>query len=130
MPDSPKILLLDDDQDLLELYREILQRLPEHPEIKTATSAARAIAMLEAEPIDLLVTDIVMPKMDGLQLLTIVRQRWPQLRTVIVNRRAGRSNQAARSRRGRGPVLCQACHQRGGASVCGRNLEPLAGSGR
>lgn len=84
MPDSPKILLLDDDQDLLELYREILQRLPEHPEIKTATSAARAIAMLEAEPIDLLVTDIVMPKMDGLQLLTIVRQRWPQLRTVIV----------------------------------------------
>ncbi len=84
MPDCPKILLLDDDQDLLELYRDILQRLPEHPEIRTATSAARAIAMLDADPFDLLITDIVMPKMDGIQLLTIVRQRWPQLRTVIV----------------------------------------------
>ncbi|MDB6068393.1 MAG: hypothetical protein JWR26_4601, partial [Pedosphaera sp.] len=32
MSDRPKILLLDDDQDLLDLYKEILSQLPSHPE--------------------------------------------------------------------------------------------------
>ena len=61
-----KILLLDDDQDLLELYREMLARLPSGPEIHTATSGARAIALLESESFSLLISDLNMPKMDGL----------------------------------------------------------------
>ncbi|HXT41707.1 MAG TPA: response regulator [Candidatus Angelobacter sp.] len=79
-----KILLLDDDQDLLELYREMLARLPSQPEIHTATSGARAIALLESEPFSLLISDLNMPKMDGLQVLTIVRRKFPQLRTAVM----------------------------------------------
>src|SRR5437899_3549821 len=79
-----KILLLDDDQDLLELYREMLARLPSQPEIHTATSGARAIALLESEPYSLLISDLNMPKMDGLQVLTIVRRKFPQLRTAVM----------------------------------------------
>ena len=45
-----KILLLDDDEDLLELYREILSRLPSKPQIYTVPSGARAIALLESAP--------------------------------------------------------------------------------
>src|ERR1700761_1937302 len=80
----PKILLLDDDKDLLELYQEILTQLPSHPEIFTSTTGARAIAMLEAEPFTLLVSDLNMPKMDGLQVLSIVRRKFPDLRTVVL----------------------------------------------
>src|ERR1700679_4138240 len=80
----PKILLLDDDKDLLELYREILSQLPSRPEIFTSTSGARAIAMMEAEPFTLLVCDLNMPKMDGLQVLSIVRRKFPELRTVVL----------------------------------------------
>src|SRR4029453_15191012 len=79
-----KILLVDDDPDLLDMYREILAQLPSRPEVHTATSGARAMAMLEAEPFRLLISDLKMPKMDGLQVLSIVRRKYPQLRTVVL----------------------------------------------
>lgn len=79
-----KILLLDDDPDLLEVYQAILSRLPSKPEIRTATSGHRAVAMLEDEPFRLLISDLKMPKMDGLQVLSIVRKKFPELRTVVL----------------------------------------------
>jgi CheY-like chemotaxis protein len=83
-PPRHKILLLDDDQDLLEVYREILGRLPSKPEIYTATSGARALSMLAAEHFSLLLCDLKMPKMDGLQVLTIVRRKFPHIRTAVL----------------------------------------------
>ncbi len=79
-----RILLLDDDPDLLELYRDILGALPSKPEIHTANSGARAITLLESEPYTLLISDLNMPKMDGLQVLTIVRRKFPHLRTAVL----------------------------------------------
>jgi len=84
MERRPKILLADDDPDLLDMYREILGQLPSRPEIHTASSGARAIAMLEAEEFQLLICDLKMPKMDGLQVLAIVRRKYPPLRTVAL----------------------------------------------
>lgn len=79
-----KILLLDDDRDLLDLYKEILSQLPSRPEVSTAVTGARAMAMLETEPFAMLICDLNMPKMDGLQVLSIVRRKYPQLRTVVL----------------------------------------------
>jgi CheY-like chemotaxis protein len=84
MDRRPKILLTDDDPDLLEVFRETLGQLPSQPEIHTATSGARALAMLEAEEFQLLICDLKMPKMDGLQVLAIVRRKYPPLRTVAL----------------------------------------------
>ena len=81
---SHKILLVDDDPDLLEVYRETIGLLPSAPEIHTASSGARALAMLESDAYRLLITDLKMPKMDGLQLLSIVRRKFPELRTVVL----------------------------------------------
>lgn len=84
MSARPKLLLLDDDQDLLDLYREILGKLPSKPEVLSTTSGARAIALLESEPFALLISDLNMPRMDGLQVLTIVKRKFPQLRTAVM----------------------------------------------
>jgi len=84
MANRHKILLLDDDPELLELYKDILSHLPSHPEIFTAASGARGIAMLDADPFTLLVCDLNMPKMDGLQVLSIVRRKFPDLRTIVL----------------------------------------------
>src|SRR5689334_21926090 len=84
MEASHKILLLDDDPDLLDMYKEILTQLPSRPEIFTASSGARAMAMLESDQYRLLISDLKMPKMDGLQVLSIVRRKYPQLRTVVL----------------------------------------------
>jgi CheY-like chemotaxis protein len=85
MAGRSKILILDDEQDLLELYQEFLTRLPSQPEIHTAMAGARAIALLESEPFSLLLTDLNMPNMDGFQVLTIVRRKFPSLRTVVMS---------------------------------------------
>ena len=84
MERRPKILIADDNPDLLEMYRELLSQLPSRPEIQTVTSGARVIALAEAEPFQLLICDLRMPKMDGLQTLAIIRRKYPQMRTVAV----------------------------------------------
>jgi len=84
MDERHKILLLDDDPDLLEMYRELLAQLPSKPDIHTAISGPRGMALLEAHPFRLLICDLKMPKMDGLQVLSIVRRKYPALRTVVL----------------------------------------------
>jgi CheY-like chemotaxis protein len=79
-----KILILDDETQFLELCQELLGTLPAKPEVRTASSGAHAIALLEAEPHSLLLTDLRMPNMDGFQVLAIVRRRFPGLRTVVM----------------------------------------------
>src|ERR1041385_7052732 len=79
----PKILLADDDQDFLEAYWEILKGIPSAPEVHTASSGPRALALLESEPFNLLVIDLNMPKMDGLQVIAIARRKYPQLRIMV-----------------------------------------------
>jgi CheY-like chemotaxis protein len=79
-----KLLLLDDDEQMLELYQELLQQLPSQPEVTVSNSGARAIALLESEPFSLLITDLRMPKMDGLQVLAIVRRKYPHLRIIVL----------------------------------------------
>jgi CheY-like chemotaxis protein len=78
-----KILLVDDDQDFLEIYWEILKTLPSGPDVHTASTGARSLAMLESEPFNLLIVDLNMPKMDGLQVIAIARRKYPALRVVV-----------------------------------------------
>src|ERR1035438_4060579 len=84
MAAQQKILLLDDDEQMLDLYQELLKQLPSKPEVHVSNSGARAIALLESEAFTLLITDLRMPKMDGLQVLAIVRRKFPHLRIVVL----------------------------------------------
>jgi CheY-like chemotaxis protein len=58
--------------------------LPSVPEVRTANSGSRALALLESEPFNLMVVDLSMPKMDGLQVLSIARRKFPQLRLMVL----------------------------------------------
>ncbi|MCU6712488.1 response regulator [Paenibacillus sp. J5C_2022] len=49
-----------------------------------ASGGKEALAMIERDPPHLLLTDITMPGMDGLQLASIVKERWPQVRIIIL----------------------------------------------
>jgi CheY-like chemotaxis protein len=81
--DRSKILLVDDDQDFLEVYWEVLKTLPSKPSIHTASTGARALALLESDPFNLLIVDLNMPKMDGLQVIAIARRKYPSLKIVV-----------------------------------------------
>ena len=81
---APKILLVDDDRDFLRVYRELLLKEESHPEVRSAENGQLALALLEGEPFDVLVCDLKMAKVDGFQVLAIVRRKFPQLRTMVL----------------------------------------------
>ncbi|MBI3881214.1 MAG: response regulator [Verrucomicrobia bacterium] len=78
------MLLLDDDRAILEIYKELIARLPSRPDVQVADSGAAAVSLLETEEFNLLVSDLRMAEMDGFQVLAIVRRRHPALRTVVM----------------------------------------------
>jgi DNA-binding NarL/FixJ family response regulator len=85
MDNRHKILILDDDDDWLALCHDQLVALPSHPEVLTASNAKRALALLETEKIRVLISDLKMPRIDGLQMIAIVRRRFPTTRTVVLS---------------------------------------------
>jgi len=52
--------------------------------VRRAASGAEALAIMEDEAIDLVVTDIRMPGMDGLQLIEEIGRRWPGVRCILL----------------------------------------------
>src|SRR5215831_18357882 len=84
MAKKNKILLLDDDNDWLALGREMLAALPSRPEIVTANNGKPALAILESDPVRLLICDLKMPPIEGLKVLSIVRCGYPELRAVVL----------------------------------------------
>ncbi|HEY6168965.1 MAG TPA: response regulator [Verrucomicrobiae bacterium] len=81
---APKILLVDDDREFLRVYRELLLKENSQSEVRTAETGQRALALLEAETFDVLICDLKMAKVDGFQVLAIVRRKFPQLRTMVL----------------------------------------------
>ena len=80
---NPEILQVDNAPCLLSLYPELLKKLPNAPGVVGAYSAARALALLENDAFRLVITPLHMFKMDGLELLSIVRRKYPKLRTML-----------------------------------------------
>ncbi|MDE3099031.1 MAG: response regulator [Verrucomicrobiota bacterium] len=75
---------MDDDPDWLDVCREALSQLPSKPQIRTTNNGPRALAMLDAAPFRLMICDLKLPKMDGIQVLSLVHKRYPDLRTVVL----------------------------------------------
>jgi len=72
------VLVADDDPRMLQVLVRVLQR--ENYELITAESGAAALAAVAGrEGLDLLITDVVMPGMDGPELAKQLRQRFPSL---------------------------------------------------
>jgi CheY-like chemotaxis protein len=90
-----QVLFVDDSLAFLETFTELCSALSNHTwEIHTAASADRALAMLQQHPIDLVVLDIIMPLVDGLQLLNIIGRRYSSLKIVVMTAKATDSNRA------------------------------------
>ncbi|MRH99999.1 response regulator [Kriegella sp. EG-1] len=76
------ILLVDDDINILELLQRHLQAMEYHT--YKAISVKEAVAILVDTRIDLLITDIQMPEVDGLQLLKYTEEHYPDMHKLVV----------------------------------------------
>lgn len=80
-----RILFVDDDPHLLDGLRARLRSLRSNWEMVFVESGERALAELEYRPVDVIVSDMRMPVMDGAQLLQAVADRWPQTVRVVLS---------------------------------------------
>ncbi len=79
------VLFVDDSLAFLELFTAVCQEYSRRAwQIYTATSADKALVTLQDRPVDLVVLDIGMPLLDGLQLLTIIRRRYPGVKVAVM----------------------------------------------
>jgi len=78
-----RILLVDDDHQFLETMSELL-RLRQY-DVESASDCLLAIELLRSRKIDLLVTDIVMPNYDGLELIITVREQFPKVKIIAIS---------------------------------------------
>lgn len=76
------ILIVDDDIDILELLQRHLQSMDYHT--YKAVSVKEALFILKDTFIDLLITDIQMPEIDGLQLLKFASEHYPEIPKLVV----------------------------------------------
>jgi len=80
--ERPRVLVVDDEPGLLEVYADVLGE--GGYEVTTATNGRTAIQALSASPFDAVLSDIVMPDLDGLQLLKAVRELDLDVAVVLV----------------------------------------------
>ena len=78
----PRVLLVDDDETIRDTLYELLS---EFYVCQTAETAEKAFARLEADEYDVVLTDISMPGLSGLELLGHVRQKFPDTPVIIIS---------------------------------------------
>lgn len=79
---QPVLLFVDDEVNILSSLRRLFR--PQGYQVLTAESAAMALEILQAEPVDLVISDMRMPGMNGAEFLAQVRQRWPEIPRILL----------------------------------------------
>jgi DNA-binding NtrC family response regulator len=82
MPRS-RILVVDDESGVLDVCAGALRRLPE-TQVELETQSLRAAERVERDDLDLLITDILMPGLNGIELLKRARHHDPDLAALIM----------------------------------------------
>jgi DNA-binding response OmpR family regulator len=77
-----KILVVDDEKNILKLYKAELE--DEGYEVVLANSGKEAIELFKTENPDLVTLDIMMPDIDGIQVLRQIKQERPQVPVIML----------------------------------------------
>lgn len=77
-----RILIVDDDRGIQRSLQEILQA--EGCVVETASDGREGLARLQAKAFDVVLTDVVMPEMDGYDFFCAIRERYPKLPVLMM----------------------------------------------
>ncbi len=80
-----EVLIVDDEEPLLLSIAEGLSIYKKYFNLLTATNGMEAVKVLKSSPvIDLVITDLSMPKMDGFELLAYANRNYPQIKVIMM----------------------------------------------
>jgi len=78
----PKVMVVDDEAGICKNVEKILKK--SNYTVSHASSAKEALKIMSNESFSLLISDIVMPEMNGLELLKSVKKEWPETKAVMM----------------------------------------------
>jgi HD-like signal output (HDOD) protein/CheY-like chemotaxis protein len=82
---TTRILFVDDEPCVLEAIGRTMRDQRAEWSMAFAPGGAEALAEMEREPVDIIVSDMRMPEMDGAELLERVRSRWPETVRILLS---------------------------------------------
>jgi CheY-like chemotaxis protein len=77
------VLVIDDELDVRDAIKRVLERAGY--EVRTVESAEAAMAALDARPATVIITDIIMPKINGVEAIHGIRAKHPQVRIIAIS---------------------------------------------
>ncbi|MFO0751972.1 MAG: response regulator [Thermodesulfovibrionales bacterium] len=77
-----KVLIIDDEEIVRISCRRIL--VPEGYAVETVKSAEEGFALLAGERFDIVLTDLKMPDVDGIEVLRRVKKDWPEVEVIMI----------------------------------------------
>jgi two-component system NtrC family sensor kinase len=86
---EPTLLVVDDDENIRRALRRVLRRT--RSRILDVPDAERALAILERERVQVIISDYRMPGMSGVEFLRVVKERWPGIQRVLLTGQADSS---------------------------------------
>lgn len=81
-PNNLKILVLDDDPIIRNLLRSMLK---DKTTLSVAEKPSKAFEILKEKPIDIIISDFMMPEMNGLEVLDRVKQDYPHIEVIMIS---------------------------------------------
>ena len=82
MGEKAKVLVVDDEEVVRESYLRTLSGVRWN--VKAALNGREALDIMEGETFDVILLDIRMPEMDGIELLRRIKMRWPESQVVVI----------------------------------------------
>jgi DNA-binding NtrC family response regulator len=77
-----RVLVIDDEAIVRVSCQRVL--VPEGYEVVVTSRGDEAIAILEKESFEVVLTDLKMPDMDGIEVLRVIKDRWPDVHVIII----------------------------------------------
>lgn len=81
--EKQKILVVDDDDQTRRLFRMVLEKAGY--EVSEAANGRYALNHLDSEMVDLIVADIIMPDMEGLETIQHITKRFPTIKIIAIS---------------------------------------------
>jgi two-component system response regulator HydG len=78
-----KVLVIDDEAIIRVSCKRTLASEGFH--VSLASSCREGLELLDNESFDLLLLDLKMPDMDGIELLPVIRSRWPEIKVIVIS---------------------------------------------
>jgi two-component system, sensor histidine kinase ChiS len=86
-----RVLIVDDDPFILEFLKDLLEKSARKEyiskwdlQIQTARDGSEALSIIKENNYELIITDILMAKMDGFELIKEIRKKFPEFSTPVI----------------------------------------------